>query len=121
MKKLNVVMIIVVYMLFNVEVYGVTNEINIENSFENIIQNMNGIFDVIQLEDINFISILQEPLELVWIFIKAFLVVVLINLLAKLICKICFNSSSVLVRRIKTRKLDKVLKKLYPDNKSIYD
>lgn len=121
MKKSNVVIILVIVcILFNAKVYGTSSDVELGNFYDTLKESANQMFSAIRLENMNMFSFFQQPLNLFWIFIKAFAIVILINIIAKLICGLFFNSSSIIVRRIKTRKLDKVLKKIYPKNKSIY-
>lgn len=65
------------------------------------------------LKNIDMATLFLNPLKIVGIFIKAFIIVIVINLLAKLICKMFFSYSDILSRRRKSRKLTKVLNSIY--------
>lgn len=95
---------------------------DLEESIENsrAFENISDILSFESLKDINFQELMLNPLKLFWILIQAFGIVIGINIGAKLVCKFLFNSSDVIKRRYKTRKLDKVLEDLY-SNSSIYD
>lgn len=65
------------------------------------------------LKNIDMSTLFLNPFKIFGIFIKAFIIVIVINLLAKLICKVFFSYSDILSRRRKSRKLKKVLNSIY--------
>lgn len=135
MKKLKVVLFLLIILFsFNVNVFGLSNFNSVMNqnnidiikeekniadvdsltdSVESFMDELGSIFDITRLRTIDFKEMMLNPLMLFWIFIKAFIIVILINIIAKVVCKIMFNYSEVLKSRRKSRKLNKVLRDLY--------
>ena len=58
-------------------------------------------------------DIMLKPFKIFVVFLQAFVAVVLINFLSKILCSNILTYSSILKRRKKSRELTKVLKDLY--------
>ncbi len=88
--------------------------------YTNLIENLNQVIEVVKIQNIDYLDIFKQPVILIQIFINAFLIVLFINIVSKLLCKVFFYSSDSFKRTLKAKKLDKTLKDMYPNNKKIY-
>ena len=85
----------------------------ISNVDTSILDKFNEFINFDSLKNIDIAEIMLNPLKIFLVFIKAFFIVIIINVVAKMICKFSFNYLDILKRRRKSRKLTKVLNDLY--------
>lgn len=88
-------------------------ESNILEKDKQIINQLDEFMSFESIKNIDIGSIFLNPFKLFGIFLKAIIIVVIINALARFICKISFSYADILQRRMQSRKLTKVLNDLY--------